>query len=137
MSLAQIGEFSFIIASVGVAVGCGSQLVIPVAIGVSAITTLTTPLLIKLSNRARHRRPWLPAPIQTVAALYGSWIERVALTAGADRAIGDESDYPDNSLDGAFDHDRGDRRRCRDRQAQSILGNLTGMAADVFASWWC
>lgn len=84
MSLAQIGEFSFIIASVGVASGVISGWLYPVAIAVSAITTLTTPLLIKLSNRAAASIDhWLPEPIQTVAALYGSWIERVR---GAPRA---------------------------------------------------
>jgi len=78
MSLAQIGEFSFIIASVGVASGAVRGWLYPVAIAVSAITTLTTPLLIKLSNRAAASIDhWLPEPIQTVAALYGSWIERV------------------------------------------------------------
>ncbi len=78
MSLAQIGEFSFIIASVGVASGVIRGWLYPVAIAVSAITTLTTPLLIKLSNRAAASIDhWLPEPIQTVAALYGSWIERV------------------------------------------------------------
>ncbi len=78
MSLAQIGEFSFIIASVGVAAGVIRGWLYPVAIAVSAITTLTTPLLIKLSNRAAASIDhWLPEPIQTVAALYGSWIERV------------------------------------------------------------
>ena len=78
MSLAQIGEFSFIIASVGVASGVIRGWLYPVAIAVSAITTLTTPLLIKLSNRAAASIDhWLPEPIQTVAALYASWIERV------------------------------------------------------------
>ena len=78
MSLAQIGEFSFIIASVGVASGVIRGWLYPVAIAVSAITTLTTPLLIKFSNRAAASIDhWLPEPIQTVAALYGSWIERV------------------------------------------------------------
>jgi CPA2 family monovalent cation:H+ antiporter-2 len=78
MSLAQIGEFSFIIASVGVASGAIGGWMYPVAIAVSAITVLTTPLLIKLSNRAAASIDhWLPEPIQTVAALYASWIERV------------------------------------------------------------
>jgi len=78
MSLAQIGEFSFIIASVGVASGVINGWLYPVAIAVSAITTLTTPLLIKLSNRAAASIDhWLPEPIQTVTALYASWIERV------------------------------------------------------------
>ena len=78
MSVAQIGEFSFIIAGVGVASGKIGSFIYPVAIAVSAITTLTTPLLIKLSNRAAESIDhWLPGPIQTVAALYASWIERV------------------------------------------------------------
>src|SRR4030088_1384686 len=84
MSLAQIGEFSFIIAGVGVASGVISDWLYAVAIAVSAITTLTTPLLIKLSNRAAASIDrWLPEPIQTVAALYGAWIE---LVRGAPRA---------------------------------------------------
>jgi CPA2 family monovalent cation:H+ antiporter-2 len=78
MSLAQIGEFSFIIAGVGVASGVIGGWMYPVAIAVSAITTLTTPLLIRLSNKAAASIDhWLPEPIQTVAALYTSWIERV------------------------------------------------------------
>jgi monovalent cation:H+ antiporter-2, CPA2 family len=78
MSLAQIGEFSFIIAGVGVASGVIGGWMYPVAIAVSAMTTLTTPLLIKASNRAASSIDhWLPEPIQTVAALYGLWIERI------------------------------------------------------------
>ncbi len=78
MSLAQIGEFSFIIASVGVGAHVIQSWVYPAAIAVSAITTLTTPLLIRLSNKAAAEIDhWLPEPIQTVAALYASWIERV------------------------------------------------------------
>ncbi|MEO8579194.1 MAG: cation:proton antiporter [Gemmatimonadales bacterium] len=84
MSLAQIGEFSFIIAGVGVTSGAISAWLYPVAIAVSAITTFTTPLLIKLSTRAAASLDhWLPEPIQTVAALYGSWIERVRSTPRA------------------------------------------------------
>jgi CPA2 family monovalent cation:H+ antiporter-2 len=61
MSLAQIGEFSFIIASVGVASNVIGGWMYPVAIAVSAITTLTTPLLIRLSNRAAASIDhWLP-----------------------------------------------------------------------------
>ncbi|HEX5471293.1 MAG TPA: cation:proton antiporter, partial [Lacipirellulaceae bacterium] len=43
MSLAQIGEFSFIIAGVGVATGAVSQLLYSTAVAVSGITTLLTP----------------------------------------------------------------------------------------------
>lgn len=78
MSLAQIGEFSFIIAGVGVASGTIGSFIYPVGIAVAAITTLTTPLMIRLSNRAAASIDhWLPGPLQTVAALYASWIERL------------------------------------------------------------
>lgn len=78
MSLAQIGEFSFIIAGVGVASGVVGNFLYPVAIAVAAITTLTTPLLIRFSRRAAESIDhWLPDPIQTVTALYSSWIEKV------------------------------------------------------------
>ncbi len=78
MSVAQIGEFSFIIVAVGVTSGVIGSFMYPVVIAVSAITTLTTPLLIRLSNRAAESIDhWLPEPIQTIAALYASWIEKV------------------------------------------------------------
>ncbi|HWL38815.1 MAG TPA: cation:proton antiporter [Gemmatimonadaceae bacterium] len=78
MSLAQIGEFSFIIAGVGVASGAIGSFMYPVAIAVAAITTLLTPLFIRWSNRAAENIDhWLPDPIQTTAALYTSWMERV------------------------------------------------------------
>jgi CPA2 family monovalent cation:H+ antiporter-2 len=46
MSLAQIGEFSFIIASLGVSLKVTSSFLYPLAVAVSAITTFTTPFLI-------------------------------------------------------------------------------------------
>ena len=49
MSLTQIGEFSFIIATLGVTLGVTSHFLYPIAVAVSAITTFTTPFLIKLS----------------------------------------------------------------------------------------
>ncbi len=50
MSMAQIGEFAFIIASLGVTLGVTSSFLFPVAVGVSAITTFTTPYMIKYSE---------------------------------------------------------------------------------------
>ena len=78
MSLAQIGEFSFIIAAVGTASGAIRPYLYPVAITASAITTLTTPWLIRAARpvaMAVDRN--LPGPVQTFVALYGSWIERL------------------------------------------------------------
>ena len=50
MSLAQIGEFSFIIATLGASLKVTSEFLYPIAVSVSAITTFTTPYLIRLSD---------------------------------------------------------------------------------------
>jgi len=76
MSLAQIGEFSFIIAGLGLSLGATRDFLYPVAVAVSAITTLTTPALIRVSGPvASYVDRKLPRPIQTFAALYGTWLE--------------------------------------------------------------
>jgi len=51
MSMAQIGEFAFIVAGLGLSLGVTSEFLFPVAVGVSAITTFTTPYLIKSSDK--------------------------------------------------------------------------------------
>jgi len=48
--MAQIGEFAFIVAALGLSLGVISEFLFPIAVGVSAITTFTTPYLIKLSE---------------------------------------------------------------------------------------
>ena len=50
-SLAQIGEFAFIIASLGMSLGVIANYVYPIIVAVSVITTLTTPMLIKGSEK--------------------------------------------------------------------------------------
>ncbi len=89
MSLAQIGEFSFIIAGLGLSLGATGTFLYPVAVTVSALTTLLTPWLIRGSGRlADQVDRCLPRAIQTYAALYGSWVQglrhaRAQATAGA------------------------------------------------------
>ncbi len=51
MSMAQIGEFSFIIATLGLSLGVISKFLYPIAVAVSAISTLTTPYMIKASSK--------------------------------------------------------------------------------------
>ena len=50
MSMAQIGEFAFIVATLGLSLGVISDFLFPVAVGASAITTFTTPYLIRASE---------------------------------------------------------------------------------------
>ena len=52
MSMAQIGEFAFIIAGLGITLNVTSDFLFPVAVGVSALTTFTTPYMIKSSDGA-------------------------------------------------------------------------------------
>jgi len=78
MSLAQIGEFSFIIAGLGLTLNATGSFLYPVAVAVSAITTLTTPWLIRASGPfANLVDRKLPKRMQTFVTLYGSWIERM------------------------------------------------------------
>jgi CPA2 family monovalent cation:H+ antiporter-2 len=55
MSLAQIGEFSFIIAALGTDLHATGAFLYPVAASVSAITTFTTPWLIRASDPISRR----------------------------------------------------------------------------------
>jgi CPA2 family monovalent cation:H+ antiporter-2 len=83
MSLAQIGEFSFIIASVGIATGATREFLYPVMVAVCAITTLFTPYLIRSAPRVAARvDASLPGALQTYVALYGSWLERLGTSPG-------------------------------------------------------
>ncbi len=73
MSLAQIGEFSFIIAALGVSLGATRDFLYPIAVAVSAITTLTTPWSIRAAGPvAAFIDRKLPHPLQTFASLYGT-----------------------------------------------------------------
>jgi len=50
MSLSQIGEFSFIIATLGLTLNVTSNFLYPVAVAVSVITTFTTPFMIRFAE---------------------------------------------------------------------------------------
>ena len=60
-SMAQISEFSFIIASLGLSLGVISDFLYPVVVAVSVITTFLTPYMIRLAtpayNALEHRLP--------------------------------------------------------------------------------
>jgi CPA2 family monovalent cation:H+ antiporter-2 len=89
MSLAQIGEFSFIIASLGVSIGAVGEFLYAVAVAVSALTTVLTPRLIRAGPRAAallDRK--LPKRLQTFAALYGSWVEKLGGAAQREHTLG-------------------------------------------------
>ncbi|NPD92962.1 cation:proton antiporter [Xylanibacter muris] len=66
-SMAQIGEFAFIIASLGLSLGVISKFLYPVVVAVSVITTFLTPYMIRFSNPCyRVMEKHLPHKIITV-----------------------------------------------------------------------
>jgi CPA2 family monovalent cation:H+ antiporter-2 len=76
MNLAQIGEFSFVIAGLGAVHASNSSELYAVAVAVATVTAFTTPLMARRGDAvASWVDRWLPHPVQTVATLYASWVE--------------------------------------------------------------
>ena len=75
MGLAQIGEFSFIIASLGLTLNVTSKFLYPIAVAVSALTTLCTPYLIKSADGMVTRFDRLaPRSFVNALELYTRWV---------------------------------------------------------------
>jgi CPA2 family monovalent cation:H+ antiporter-2 len=88
MSLAQIGEFSFIIAGLGISTGATDQLLYSVVVAVSGVTTLLTPWLIQAAGpTAALVDRKLPRALQTFAALYGSWLDQLGTGSAAGAGV--------------------------------------------------
>jgi CPA2 family monovalent cation:H+ antiporter-2 len=86
MGLAQIGEFSFIIATLGLALNVISDFLYPIAVAVSAITTLLTPYLIRVSDPFLRRLVRVtPTSISRTAGVYTEWLQ--SIRPQGDRAV--------------------------------------------------
>ena len=78
MGLAQIGEFSFIIAALGLSLKVTSDFLYPIAVAVSAITTLLTPYLIQSADRlVGVFDRTAPASVVNLLDLYTEWVGRL------------------------------------------------------------
>ena len=72
-SLAQVGEFAFIIASLGMSLNVIDSNLYPIIVAVSVITTFTTPYFIKMANPAYERlNSILPERIKMLLDNYAS-----------------------------------------------------------------
>lgn len=75
MSVAQIGEFSFIIASLGLSLNVTSNFLYPIAVAVSVITTLLTPYLIRSTDGVVN---WFdrmaPKSLVNTLEIYTRWV---------------------------------------------------------------
>jgi len=114
MTLSQIGEFSFIIAGLGMTLGVTRPFLYPVVVIVSALTTLTTPYMIRASTGVAARlQHTMPKPLQTFTSLYASWLEQLTRARPRDKT----------SL----------RRLVRLLVVDSVLLVAMGVAATVFS----
>ena len=78
LALTQVGEFSYIIAQIGVSHGAIGGFLYDVTVAVSVVTAFATPLLLKAAQPfSRWVDASLPKPLQTFTALYGSWLEEL------------------------------------------------------------
>lgn len=86
-SMAQIGEFSFIIAGLGMSLGVISHNVFPVIIGISAITTFTTPYFIRFSIYAgRQLEKRTSEKTKYFLKSYSNWVYRVLSSSDKKRS---------------------------------------------------
>lgn len=83
-SMSQIGEFSFIIATLGVSLNVTSSYLYPIAVGVSVITTFTTPYMIKLAE---------PLYQFLVKVLPEKWIRGLEKYSSSSQIIESESNW--------------------------------------------
>jgi CPA2 family monovalent cation:H+ antiporter-2 len=78
MGLSQIGEFSFIIASLGMTLQVTSDFLYPVAVAVSVLTTLLTPYLIRAADPLSVRlASVIPQRLARVLGMYGEWLRSI------------------------------------------------------------
>jgi CPA2 family monovalent cation:H+ antiporter-2 len=79
LGMAQIGEFSFIIANLGRTSGVTGGVLYPIAVAVSSITTFLTPSLLRSAQLVTAvLTRCSPRPLVTFATFYTAWIERLA-----------------------------------------------------------
>ncbi|MFO2465473.1 cation:proton antiporter [Pseudomonas sp. 15FMM2] len=78
MGLSQIGEFSFIIAALGMTLQVTSDFLYPVAVAVSVITTLLTPYLIRGADPLSLKiAAVVPQRVSRVFGMYGEWLRSI------------------------------------------------------------
>ncbi|MCH4872198.1 MULTISPECIES: cation:proton antiporter [Pseudomonas] len=78
MGLSQIGEFSFIIAALGMTLQVTSSFLYPVAVAVSVLTTLMTPYLIRAADPLSLKLAQvMPKRVSRVLGMYGEWLRSI------------------------------------------------------------
>jgi CPA2 family monovalent cation:H+ antiporter-2 len=84
MSLSQIGEFSFIIATLGTTLKVTNDFLYPIVVAVSAITTFTTPFMVKFAE---------PFSSFVEKKLPKKWVKRIQLYSANTEEIKSKSNW--------------------------------------------
>ena len=79
LGMAQIGEFSFVIAALGLSLHAVSDFVYPIAVGVSVLCMAASPYLVRSSDTlTRGLRHLTPRPLRVLAISYTGWLKNLA-----------------------------------------------------------
>jgi CPA2 family monovalent cation:H+ antiporter-2 len=78
LGMAQIGEFSFVIATLGLSLGVISDFIYPIAVAVSVLCMAATPYLNRSADGvANGLRRITPRSLQLLASSYTGWLENL------------------------------------------------------------
>lgn len=78
LSMAQIGEFSFVIATLGLSLGVISNFLYPIAVAVSVVCMAASPYLNRSADGLADRlRRITPRSVRLLAASYSGWLENL------------------------------------------------------------
>jgi monovalent cation:H+ antiporter-2, CPA2 family len=78
LGMAQIGEFSFVIATLGLSLGVISNFIYPIAVAVSVVCMATSPYLTRSADGlADGLRRVTPRSLQLLATSYSGWLENL------------------------------------------------------------
>jgi len=78
LGMAQIGEFSFVIATLGLSLHVISDFIYPIAVAVSVVCMAASPYLARSAdNLANGLRAVTPRPVRLLATSYSGWLENL------------------------------------------------------------
>ncbi|MFK2904749.1 cation:proton antiporter [Dyella ginsengisoli] len=78
VSMAQIGEFSFVIATLGLSLGAVSDFIYPVAVAVSVLCMAISPYLVRSADGlVNGMRRIAPSPMRLLVTSYSGWLENL------------------------------------------------------------
>ncbi|GGY19400.1 sodium:proton antiporter [Rhodanobacter panaciterrae] len=78
LGMAQIGEFSFVIATLGLSLGVISPFIYPIAVAVSVLCMAASPYLTRSAGGlANGLRRMTPRSLQLLASSYSGWLENL------------------------------------------------------------